>query len=101
MKFLWGTFVMKYKEGFTFPENRRSNEKLTKFWQEIRLSASIGIDSLKSLLYTNSMFPEYGDTGSHSYAPSIVQQTSPRADPNPVVLQELLAAQKREFDEIK
>ncbi|GAA0170374.1 hypothetical protein LIER_24650 [Lithospermum erythrorhizon] len=43
-------------------------------------------------LYTNFMFPEYGDIRSHSYAPSIVQQTLPRVDPNVVMLQELLAA---------
>ncbi|GAA0153493.1 hypothetical protein LIER_11716 [Lithospermum erythrorhizon] len=47
------------------------------------------------------MFPEYGITRSHSFAPSIVQQTVPRIDPNAAMLQELLAAQKREFDEFK
>ncbi|GAA0172926.1 hypothetical protein LIER_26653 [Lithospermum erythrorhizon] len=43
------------------------------------------------------MFPEYWDTRSHSYAPSIVQQTVPRVDPNAALLQELLAAHKREL----
>ncbi|GAA0161318.1 hypothetical protein LIER_17661 [Lithospermum erythrorhizon] len=47
------------------------------------------------------MFLEYGDTRSHSFAPSIVQQKIPRVDPNAPILQELLAAQKREFDEFK
>ncbi|GAA0154988.1 hypothetical protein LIER_12820 [Lithospermum erythrorhizon] len=47
------------------------------------------------------MFLEYGDTRSHSYGPSIVQQTIPRADPNTAMLQEILAAQKRELNEFK
>ncbi|GAA0158494.1 hypothetical protein LIER_15502 [Lithospermum erythrorhizon] len=54
-----------------------------------------------SSLYTNSMLLEYGDTRSHYFVPSIVQQTVPRIDPNAVMLQELLAAQKREFVESK
>ncbi|GAA0149210.1 hypothetical protein LIER_36884 [Lithospermum erythrorhizon] len=54
-----------------------------------------------SPLYTNSMFPEYGDTRSHSFAPSIVQQTVHRVDPTTAMLQELLTAQKREFVELK
>ncbi|GAA0143194.1 hypothetical protein LIER_03936 [Lithospermum erythrorhizon] len=47
------------------------------------------------------MLLEYGDTRSHSFAPSIMQQTVPRIDLNAAVLQELLAAQTREFDEFK
>ncbi|GAA0171867.1 hypothetical protein LIER_25803 [Lithospermum erythrorhizon] len=47
------------------------------------------------------MLQKYGDTRTHSYAPSMVQQTVPRADDNAVLVQELLAAQKREFDEFK
>ncbi|GAA0145151.1 hypothetical protein LIER_05406 [Lithospermum erythrorhizon] len=38
-----------------------------------------------SLLYTNSLLPEYGDTRSHSFAPSIMQQIVPRMDPNVVM----------------
>ncbi|GAA0171573.1 hypothetical protein LIER_43908 [Lithospermum erythrorhizon] len=47
------------------------------------------------------MFLEYGDSRSHSFPPSIMQQTVPRVDPNAAILQELIAAQKREFDEFK
>ncbi|GAA0152566.1 hypothetical protein LIER_11016 [Lithospermum erythrorhizon] len=36
-----------------------------------------------------------------SYRPSVVHQTAPPADANAVLLQELLMAQKREFDEFK
>ncbi|GAA0140738.1 hypothetical protein LIER_02034 [Lithospermum erythrorhizon] len=54
-----------------------------------------------SLLYTDSMLPEYGDTRSHSFAPSVVQQAVPRMDPNATMLQELLGVQKKEFDKFK
>ncbi|GAA0142684.1 hypothetical protein LIER_03524 [Lithospermum erythrorhizon] len=93
MKYLSGTFVMKNKEGFTSPGNKRSNDRSN-------LSDLLAIDRLVnenrdrlakeavraeeayvnhesyttddppytptySPLYTNSMFPEYGDTRSH------------------------------------
>ncbi|GAA0142243.1 hypothetical protein LIER_03189 [Lithospermum erythrorhizon] len=51
-----------------------------------------------SPLYTSSMFPQYGDTRTASYRPSIVQQTVPPVNSNAILLQELLAVQKIEFD---
>ncbi|GAA0152118.1 hypothetical protein LIER_10678 [Lithospermum erythrorhizon] len=47
------------------------------------------------------MLPEYGYTRIASYKPLVVHQRVPPADANAVLLQELLAAQKRKFDEFK
>ncbi|GAA0140470.1 hypothetical protein LIER_35243 [Lithospermum erythrorhizon] len=47
------------------------------------------------------MLPEYGSTRSAAYRPLVVHQTIPLVDHNAAILQELLANQKREFDEFK
>ncbi|GAA0177711.1 hypothetical protein LIER_29738 [Lithospermum erythrorhizon] len=54
-----------------------------------------------TLLYRSSMFPQYGDSRTDSYRPSVVLQTVPQVDLNTTLLQELLANQKREFDKFK
>ncbi|GAA0163063.1 hypothetical protein LIER_19024 [Lithospermum erythrorhizon] len=54
-----------------------------------------------SLIYTNTMLPEYGSSRTASYRPSVIHKTVPPTDPNAELLQELLANQKGEFDEFK
>ncbi|GAA0150546.1 hypothetical protein LIER_09469 [Lithospermum erythrorhizon] len=47
------------------------------------------------------MLLEYGSARTASYRPSVVHQTAPPVEPSVALLQELLANQKREFDEFK
>ncbi|GAA0174983.1 hypothetical protein LIER_41830 [Lithospermum erythrorhizon] len=85
-------------------EQERLNTEAARAEEEVRARESNYTDDppytpTYTPLYTSSMFPQYGDTRTDSYRPSEVQQTVPQMDPHTTLLQELLAAQKREFDE--
>ncbi|GAA0159306.1 hypothetical protein LIER_38837 [Lithospermum erythrorhizon] len=54
---------------------------------------------MHSLLYTNSVLPEYGSARTTSYKPLLVHQTNLPVDANAALLQDLLANQRNTFDE--